>query len=232
MEAFFANFEKLLQAHSPFAYVFAFLGGILVSFTPCIYPMIPVTVGYVTANAAGKKLKAFLLSLSYVFGMALVYSALGLFASLSGKLFGQISTHPLVYFIVGNIYLILGLSLLGLFEMPTIRLAKEFKGKISNYSGAFILGLISGLVVGPCTAPVFGALLVYVATKQNIIFGSSLLFVFAIGMGFFLAILGAFSGVLTSMPKSGNWLVVVKKVCGVILVAAAEYFFIKMGGVL
>ena len=98
--------------------------------------------------------------------------------------------------------------------------------------GAFIVGLFSGLIVGPCTAPVLAAVLVYVASRHNLLYGFSLLFVFGYGVGFLMILLGTFTGLLASIPKSGVWLNRVKKVFGWILILAAEYLLIKMGGLL
>jgi thiol:disulfide interchange protein DsbD len=222
----------MIQGGNPLEIVLAFGAGMLVSFSPCVYPLLPITVGYIGASAQKDKFHAFLLSLIYVLGMAITYCILGVFASMTGKIFGQISASPISFFIIGNICIIFGLSMLGVFElhMPNFFLnkAKNPKNKIS----VFFLGLTSGLIVGPCTAPVLGAILVYVATKQNLLYGIMLLFSFAYGMGSLLILAGTFSGVLVNMPKSGKWMYTVERLGGVLLILAGEYFLVKMGGAL
>ena len=217
---------------SALSYLVAFAGGIITSLTPCVYPLIPVTVGFIGAGAGGNRYRAFLLSFSYVIGIATTYSCLGAIAALTGTLFGSISTSPWTYLIVGNIFLLLGLSVLDVFTLPLPGFLTGRGGvkKRAGLLGAFLIGLSAGLVVGPCTAPALGAILTYVATKQNIIFGVTLLFTFALGMGMLLMLLGTFAGFATSLPKAGKWLDLVRKIFGIIMIACAEYFFILAGG--
>ncbi len=233
MEQFFNNIPQIIQSNPPLAFIAVFLAGVLVSFTPCVYPVIPLTLGFIGARSAGSRSKGFLLSLVYVLGMALTYAVLGAFASLSGKLFGQIGSHPITYFIVANVCLLLGLSMLGVLQIPQISLAGSAASKNrGGFIGAFIIGLFSGLIVGPCTAPVLAAVLVYVASKHNFVYGFSLLFVFGYGVGFLMILLSTFTGLLSSIPKSGKWLERIKKFFGWVLILAAEYLLIKMGGLL
>ncbi len=193
------------------------------SFTPCVYPLIPVIVTYIGAPAGGSKIKGLLLSLSYVTGIAITYSALGLFASFSGTLFGRISTNPVTYVFVGCAIIIFGLSMLDLFViyLPGIKL--PVLGK-KNYFSVFILGLISGFIVSPCLTPALGSILVYLATKKNILYGSTLLFTFAYGMGLVLILAGSSSAFLLSLPKSGKWMLYVKRACAFILIGLGIYF--------
>lgn len=211
-------------------YLSAFLGGIVVSFSPCVYPLVPVTLGFIGASAGSSRRRGFFLSLVYVLGLAITYSILGLIASLSGKLFGQISTHPVSFIIIGNACIITSLSFFDVININFTRL--RFANKIKRtggYLSSFLLGLASGLVAGPCTAPALGTILLYVASKQNVAYGMSLLFVFAYGMGFLLILVGTFSSVFMGLSKSEKWLIGLKKVSGVILLAAGEYFLIKAG---
>lgn len=233
MNSLFSSIEQLIQTNPPLAFLAVFLAGVIVSFTPCVYPVIPLTLGFIGARSAGSKWKGFLLSLIYVLGMALTYAVLGVFASLSGKLFGQVGSHPVTYFIVANVCLLLGLSMLDVFQIPQISVGGSLQKKKGNgVLGVFIVGIFSGLIVGPCTAPVLATVLVYVASQHNLIYGFSLLFVFGYGVGFLMIILGTFTGLLTSIPKSGAWLDRVKKIFGWLLILAAEYLLIKMGGLL
>ncbi len=179
---FLAGFEAYLSGTSLMAYVMAYFAGLMVSFTPCIYPMIPVTVAYIASQSSGSRIRGFILSLFYVLGTSFTYTVMGYAAAVSGQLFGQIQTSPWTYFFVANICILMGLSMLGVFTLPLPRLLSDRPARPGRgLLGAFVLGASVGLILGPCSAPVLGVLLGYVATQQNPLFGTSLLFVFALG---------------------------------------------------
>lgn len=212
------------------SFIGAFLGGVLVSFSPCVYPLVPVTLGFIGVKAGSSRLRGLVLSLVYVSGMAVTYSILGLFASLTGKLFGQIASHPVSFLIIGNACIIAGLSFFDIINMGFTGLRLQNKVKMKgDILSVFLLGLVSGLIAGPCTAPALGAILLYVAAKQNIFYGVSLLFVFAYGMGVLLILTGTFSAVLLNFSHSEAWMARLKKVSGFILLVIGEYFLIKAG---
>jgi thiol:disulfide interchange protein DsbD len=221
--------EPRLHSFSPLAYVIVFAAGVLTSFTPCVYPMIPVTVTYIGGAQAGSKKRAALRTLVYVLGIAIVYSSLGAFAALTKSFFGQISTNPWIFFIVGNVIILFGLSMLDAIVIPVPGILTRGAKGGDNYLGALVMGMASGLVAAPCTAPVLGTLLIYVGSSGSVVYGASLLFTFAFGLGFLLLILGTFAGVLTSLPKAGAWMVTVKKVFGLGMILVGEYFLVKMG---
>ncbi|MBL7069287.1 MAG: sulfite exporter TauE/SafE family protein [Candidatus Omnitrophica bacterium] len=234
MEGLFESLRLYLESGNAAAYLIALAAGILTSFTPCVYPIIPITIGYIGANSAGNRLKGFVLSLSYVIGIAVTYSILGGAAALTGKIFGQASTSPITYLIIANVCIILGISMLGVFNLrlPSFLTNIRFGAQDKKGHGilpAFAIGLVSGLVMGPCTAPVLAVILTYVAARQNVIYGISILFTFALGLGFLLIVLGTFTGLLVSMPKAGPWLEKIKKGFGWILILVGEYFLFMAG---
>ncbi len=230
MENLFQNFSQYLTEISPLAFLVAFLGGIWASFTPCVYPIIPILVGVVGEESGGSRLRGFWLSVAFVHGMALTYSLLGLTAALTGRIFGQLTAHPVAYLIVGNIILVFALSMFGLFEIRLFGKWGQAKpGEKKDLGVVFFMGATSGLVAAPCTVPVLGTLLAFVAQSRNLIFGFFLLFTFAMGLGFLLILLGTFTGLVTSFPKSGPWLVRIKQAFAVFLVIVAEFFFIQAG---
>jgi len=172
-------------------------------------------------------LSAFFYTLSYVSGVAVTYALLGVVAAMTGQLFGSISSNPWVYLLVANIFILSGLGMLEVFAIPMFGLKSS--PKVGGLFGLFLLGMASGLLVGPCTAPVLGVLLGYVATSRDIMFGATLLFAFALGMCLLLIVVGTFSGVLAGLPGSGLWMVRIKKALGLVMIAMGEYFLIVMG---
>ena len=232
LEALTQLLRGQLEGTQVLAYPIAFIAGILISLTPCVYPLIPIIISYIGGKSERNRFKIFLLSLSYVIGVAITYSGLGIFAVLSGKLFGEIQTNPIAYIIVGNIIILFGLSMLDVFLLPGIsslsRITK-IRGTKGSYLGALGIGLTSGFVVAPCTAAVLGVLLSYVASRQNLFFGASLLFVFALGIGVLLIAIGTFTGILVSLPKPGTWMPKIQKVFGFAMILLGEYFLFQAG---
>jgi thiol:disulfide interchange protein DsbD len=234
MEHLISRFDVYLYGSPFIALMIAFAAGVLTSFTPCVYPLIPITVGFIGAKGSVTKSRGFYLSLLYVLGLACVYASLGAFAALSGKLFGQISTSPWTYILVGNICLLFGLSLLDVFTLQ-FQVPSSWQPQVQQTGGgltAFLFGGCSGLVAGPCTTPVLGSLLAFVASRQNVALGIAMLFVFALGMGCLLILVGTFTGLLSSLPRSGQWIVRIKKGFGFLMILIGEIFLIKAGQLL
>jgi len=210
---------------SPFDYLIAFASGILLSFTPCVYPLIPVSASFIGISSEGKRLRGFLLGLAYVTGFAIIYAILGLLTSLAGVFFGKFTMLPATHFLVGSVIIFFGFSMLGVFNLslPSFIKPPEFQKK--GFLSAFVLGLCSGLMVSPCLTPVLGSILAYLATKQNIFYGTTLLLTFAYGMGFVLLLAGLFSSAIFSvLPKSGKWLTYIKNAFAIILILSGLYF--------
>ena len=231
LENLTGNLDIYLKGSMMLAFTAAYLGGVLVSFTPCVYPLIPITVSYIGAQGKVSRATGFFLSLMYVIGTSVTYTILGSIAGLTGSFFGEMQTNPWVNLIIANIFILMGLSMLEVFflPLPDILRSQLFSPKKKGFVGALLLGIASGLIMSPCSAPILAVLLSYVATKQNLLFGMTLLFVFAFGMGTLLIILGTFTSLLTSIPRSGPWMVRIQKLFGFIFIAMGEYFLITAG---
>lgn len=222
-------FQITLENISLLTYFIVFTSGIIICFTPCIYPILPIIVGYIGGSEITTKRDGFIRSLSYVLGLALVYSVLGAAAALGGSLFGAFQNNFWLNLFVGNVFIVMGLFMLDVFHFPQISFHKASSMKnTSSIGSAFLTGAVSGLVLGPCTTPVLGVILTYVAAKQNLFLGITLLFTYALGMGLPLLILGAFVGLLKKMPKSGIWMLRIKKIFGLLLIGAGEYFLLGL----
>src|SRR5438270_1906404 len=235
----FSTLRETLSGNPALAIPLVFAGGVLTSLTPCIYPMIPITAAIVGGSeaAAGSaapraRWRPLGLTLTYVFGLALVYSALGLFAGLTGTLFGTVSTNPWLYFLMANVLLVAALAMLDVIpvRVPSTLLSRASSaGTAGRYSGALIMGALSGLVAAPCSAPVMAAVLTWVSTTHSATLGFIYLFVFSLGMCTLLVVVGLSSGTLTRLPRAGVWMVWVKRVFALVMLAVAEYYLVKGG---
>jgi thiol:disulfide interchange protein DsbD len=225
--------ESFLHAGLPasfiLAYIVAFFAGVLTSFTPCVYPMIPVLLGFIGAKDVKTKKQGFIISISYAIGISIIYALLGTLAAGFGFMFGVVQTNPIVLFIVANIFIFLGVLSLGLFNIPTLGFGVKKAPTRTGALGAFFLGIASGFVAAPCAAPVFIAILSYIAYTGNIILGSTFAFTFGLGMNTFLVLLGTFAGMAKVLPKSGVWMEKIKKFFGFLLIFIGQYFLIQSG---
>ena len=239
----FTSLRDTLSGNPALAIPLVFAGGVLTSLTPCIYPMIPITaaiVGGSEANVAGSgtsrtRWRPLGLTLTYVFGLALVYSALGLFAGLTGTLFGTVSTNPWLYFLMANVLIIAALAMLDVLpvRVPSALLSRaSTAGTAGRYSGALVMGALSGLVAAPCSAPVMAAVLTWVSTTHSATLGFVYLFVFSLGMCTLLVVVGLSSGSLSRLPRAGIWMVWVKRLFALVMFAVAEYYLVKGGQLL
>src|SRR4051812_43180236 len=218
-----------------------FLGGVLTSLNPCIYPMIPITAAIVggqevgSVNAPRSKARPVLLTAAYVLGLAALYSVLGVIAGMSGTLFGTVSTNPWLYFTMANLLVLASLMMFEVIPVPIPRSLLDRAaraGTAGRISGAFVMGAASGLVAAPCGAPIMAAVLTWVTTTKSGALGFIYLFSFSLGMCTLLAVVGLSSGTLARLPRSGAWMTWVKRGFGFVMLGAAEYYFIKMGQLL
>lgn len=217
-----------------------FAGGVLTSLNPCIYPMIPITAAIVGAQQVGGvngapgrgRGRVMLLTLTYVLGLAALYSVLGVFAGMTGTLFGTVSTNPWLYFAMANLLVVAALMMFDVLPVPVPRWAVERAsraGTAGRYSGAFVMGAVSGLVAAPCGAPIMAAVLTWVTTTKSGALGFVYLFSFSLGMCALLVVVGFSSGALARLPRSGAWMSWVKRGFGFLMLGVAEYYLIKMG---
>lgn len=209
---------------SPFDFLIAFFGGLLASFTPCVYPLISISVGYIVGNAQNSKIKGLLLSLSYVTGIAITYSFLGVLAVLTGSIFGKFSSNPVVNLIAGILIVIFGLSMFDLFGFHLPLHFKLPANKDGNYVLALLLGIVSGLMISPCLTPILGSILAYLSLTKRIFYGGFLLFCFAYGMGLIFILIGTFGVEFVNLPKPGKWMVTIKRIGALVVVLSGAYF--------
>lgn len=204
----------------------AFAWGFVTSLTPCVYPMIPVTMSVIGAGSAGNAYRGFLLSVVYVLGMSLIYAMFGLFAAMTGGLFGSNVNHPAVRVIVALVFTVLALSMFDLYyiQVPAFIRNRLDKAGGSGILGVFITGAVSGAVVSPCVGPMLVSLLVYIATVGDKLQGFLIMWSFSLGLGMLFLMVGTFSGFMASLPKAGSWMETMKHVFGVILLGIALYY--------
>jgi thiol:disulfide interchange protein DsbD len=198
----------------------AYLGGVLTALTPCVYPLIPITVSVFGARQAESRGKALLLTSLYVLGMAAMFSGLGVAAASSGKAFGTILASRWMLVGLALFFAVMATSMFGAFDIALPQGVAQRLSQVggSGYGGAFAMGLVAGIVAAPCTGPVLASLLTFVATSGKPLFGFGLLFTYALGIGLPFFLIGAFS---MSLPRSGAWMEGVKSVFGIALLALA-----------
>ena len=218
-----------------------FVGGVLTSLTPCVYPMIPITVAIVGGQSAGvggiapPRRRVVLLTLAYVIGLSVVYASLGLFAGLSGSVFGSISTNPTALIIMANVLVLAALAMLDVIpvRMPSWLLTRAASaGEGGRVSGALAMGAMSGVVAAPCSAPVMAAVLTWVTTTRSAGLGFIYLLAFSLGMCTLLVVIGLSAGALARLPRSGAWMAAIKKVMALAMIGVAEYYLLTAGQLL
>src|SRR5947207_15888872 len=201
--------------------------------------MIPITAAIVGGSSVGDgprpRSRTVFLTFTYVFGLALAYASLGLFAGLTGTLFGSVSTNPWLYFAMANLLIIAALAMLDVIpvRVPSWLLTKaSAAGHGGSLYGGFVMGAVSGLVAAPCSAPVMAAVLTWVSTTKRGALGFIYLFAFSLGMCALLVMVGLFSGAAAKLPRAGQWMVWVKRGFALVMLGVAEYYLIQMGQIL
>ncbi len=219
--------EKIRTKGLFLTYLAVFLSGILLSFTPCVFPMIPITLSVIGARGEKNPLRGFMLSLMYVFGMALTYAVLGLVAASTGGLFGALFQSPVFILAIVAIFVTLAIGMFGAFELQvpsSVATKLQRVGGGGGWISIFIMGIVAGLIASPCVGPVLVGLLVYIAQTGSKMLGFTLLFTLAMGIGVIFLVIGTFSGLLTSIPGAGTWMEEVKEFFGWLLLGVALYF--------
>lgn len=210
------------------------LAGFGVTLTPCVYPLIPITLSIFGARSADSRWQGFTLSATYVGGMVLLYSGLGIGFALAGKVMGGAMQNPVVTTGVALFCLAMASSMFGAFELalPPSLQTKLSQAGGTGYRGAFIMGLVAGLIAAPCTGPVLTLILTLIARNGEVWRGGVLMVVFSLGVGIPFLILGTFSSALSRLPKSGPWTEAVKSIFGILMIVAGLYFLTLTGGTL
>jgi cytochrome c-type biogenesis protein len=215
---------SVLNELSLVGYLLVFLGGVITSLGPCNMATIPLIVGYVGGSHDLSRRRSFTLSLAYAIGLAITFMALGIVAALIGGLIGAATRWW--YYLVAAVCFVIGLQMLGVLtlNMPMwfggMRERVGFKG----VPGALALGLISGLVASQCATPVLAAILTYVMAEGAIVYGATLLFIYAMGRGVPVVLAGTFTGALKQMQSLGRWTKTMERASGVIIIAVGFYF--------
>jgi thiol:disulfide interchange protein DsbD len=219
-----AEFAKTLDKGWLWVYLASFGTGVLTSLTPCVYPMIPITVAVFGSKDDGtSRKKAFALAACYVGGMGVLFAALGTGFAMAGGQAGSLLSNPKVIIPLALLLVALATSLFGAFEL---RLPYALQNRLNQvggkgYGGAFGMGLVGGLVAAPCTGPFLAGMLIWVASTGQPVIGATLLFTYALGVGvlfFFLAVTSM------SIPKSGPWMEGIKNFGGIGLLGVAIHF--------
>ncbi len=207
------------------AFIVIFISGLALNLTPCVYPLIPITISYFGGQAGGKKGSLLTHAIIYILGMAITYSLLGVIAALTGSILGGWLQHPVVLLFIAAVMVALALSMFGLYEITVPPALANFAGQSKQgYFGTFFMGLTVGIIAAPCIGPFVLALFTYVGTQGDPVLGFFMFFVLALGLGIPFVLLAVFSGSLQRLPRSGAWMVWVRTIFGFILTAVAIYF--------
>jgi thioredoxin:protein disulfide reductase len=217
---------RLFAGGSVAAFLGLFLIGLALNLTPCVYPMLGVTVSIFGARRAAPPAQVFGLAVLYVLGMAVMYSTLGVVAALTGGLFGALLQSPIVLAGIGILLAALAFSMFGLYELqPPLWLMEKVGGAgTTGAVGIFLSGLVVGVIAAPCVGPPVVALLALVGAKGDPWFGFTSFFTLAMGLGAPYLVLATFSNLLQRLPRSGDWMVWVKKVFGVVMLSVGTFY--------
>ncbi|MCF8026987.1 MAG: thioredoxin fold domain-containing protein [Desulfobacteraceae bacterium] len=218
-------FADIASAGLAVSLLLVFAGGLGLNLTPCVYPIIPITISYFGAQSEGRTFSLFILGLVYVLGMAMTYSAIGVISAFSGAFFGGLLQQPAVIGTIAGIFVFLALGMFGCydFKLPDRWVARA-SGARTGVFGALLMGLTMGIIAAPCIGPFVLGLMAYVATVGDPFYGFLLFFFLSLGLGFPYLFLAVFAGKIRQLPRSGVWMEGVRHIFGLILLAMAVYF--------
>jgi len=218
---------QIMQTRPILAYGASYLGGVIATASPCILASIPLVIGYVGGYAGGNKKQALIYSLTFVVGLALVMSGLGAIAALMGTMFGDVGTYW--YFVVAVILMVMGLQLAGIIKLKLGGDTQKFLPQRTGLLGALILGMLFGLVLSPCASPVLAVILTLAAVQGKVVYGSTLLFAYALGQGSLIILAGTFTGVINNFLQSRGAKAgaVLQQVAGCLLFFVGAYIFFQ-----
>lgn len=214
------RFTAALEKGPVFAGLAALTGGLLTSLTPCVYPMIAITVSIFGAREAKSRREAMLLSTCFVLGIVVLFTSMLVGAALTGAIFGKALSNKWVLLGIAAVFVVLASSMFGAFEMV---LPESLMQRLSSvggigYGGAFVLGLVSGVIAAPCTGPVLTGILLWIGRTQNVALGAVVGTTFSIGLGIPFWLVGTFA---VALPKGGKWMLWVKSFFGIALMVLA-----------
>ncbi len=216
---------EILEQGLPYAILAFFLIGLALNLTPCVYPVIPLTVSYFGGQSSKSRGSSFISALFYLIGIALSFALLGVLSGLAGKQWGFLFQSPWFVVVIAGIILLMAASMFGAFEISVPSgLLTRFGGAREGILGALIMGLTVGVIIAPCAAGIIIGLVGLVAKLGLVVKGGILFFVMGLGLGLPYLILATFSGLLNRMPQSGMWMIWVKKFFGFLLIGVALYF--------
>jgi len=223
MDSLFNNMQHIIQNNHSLAFLAVFVGGLISAASPCVLAAIPLIIGYVGGYSEGDKKKAAIYSLVFILGLSITFTILGAAASAIGHFFSFAGQW--LYIGLAVIAVTMGLQLMGLIEVP-LPFRKTRQIRSQGLWGAFLLGLLTGTVSSPCATPVLAVILAYVSTQGDMLYGGSLLFVYAVGHCMLIFIAGLSIGLTESLVQSQgikNFSLYSKRVSGSVLVAAGLY---------
>jgi cytochrome c biogenesis protein CcdA len=224
MEALLSNIRHIIHNQHGLAFIAVFIGGLISAASPCVLAAIPLIIGYVGGYSEGNKKKAALFSLVFILGLSITFTLLGAAASVMGQFLGFMGRW--LYAGLAVIAIVMGLQLMGIISIP-LPLQKTRAVKTKGLLGAFLLGLLTGTVSSPCATPVLAVILAYVSTQGDMMYGGSLLFVYAVGHCALIFIAGLSVGLTESIISSKgmrNVSLYSKRFSGLVLVAVGLYF--------
>jgi len=224
VEHLFIHIEEFLRQYSAWSLPASFLGGVLVSVSPCILPILPITLSIIGEAALNSKSKTLMLSIIFVLGITVTYVSLGITAAVFGIFIGRIIKSYVIYLGLGVIFIIIGLSFFDTFRIPVFSI--NYRPKV-NLVSIFVLGVITGFSMIPCAFPVLGTILGIVSLRSNLLYGIACLMFFSAGYGFVLFCVGMSAGFMKRLSKNHFWSIIVKRILGAVVLLMGLYFILN-----